>query len=430
MLQTGMLIKGRYEIRELIGKGGMSQVFRARDRVTGADLAIKEALKSDKKDVQTAELGLSVEGNLLKRLSNPHLPRIYDVIEENDDIMIVMDYVKGQSLDKVLAQYGPIPMVQVIEWGIQICDVFHYLHTQNPPIIYRDMKPANVILQPDGNIMLIDFGTARRWKVDANRTSDTWLIGTEGFAAPEQFGGRGQSDARTDVFCLGATMFNLVTNHSPYLKPFGITPLGDWDPAMKDCALDRIIQKCTANNPYERYQTAAELKQALIEAKAIPLKIGRSGKRERGNTKKNNGWQRPLMKVSNGESRVLPSNEKSVPSVSDLSGGNKAVQADYLRTYDGRLPIDASWNAQGNNSEMEKTTRMSSAEADSKQQEDAAVWRILAIVGSAAGMILLILSVVMMFPLREMIIGGILAGVAVLVAALGVVSIFQYVRRS
>lgn len=423
MLQTGMLVNGRYEVTGLIGKGGMSQVFRARDRVTGADLAIKEALKTGTKDSQTAELGLSVEGNLLKRLSNPHLPKIYEVIEDRDDIMIVMDYVEGQSLDKVIRQFGAVSPEKVIEWGIQICDVFHYLHTQNPPIIYRDMKPANVILQPNGNIMMIDFGTARRWKVDANRTSDTMLIGTEGFAAPEQFGGMGQSDARTDIFCLGATMFNLVTAHSPYLKPFGITPLGDWNPALKDCPLDQIIQKCTANDPYERFQTAMELQEALIAAREAPGKTGLFGLGVRGLTKKNKGWQAPVMKVSTGESRILSGKEGESGS-QENSGFIKAELATANIVSEGYtdqvLPLPDLPPV----AELPPEPALQSAEAPKNES----IWKMLAIVGVAAGLILLGLAAVMLFLLEDALIGIIMAIVAVLIAAFGVVSVFQYVK--
>jgi len=305
MLSVGMVVKGRYQVTSLIGHGGMSIVYKAVDRVNGNVLAIKEAKKSGVKNNQAMEQGLVTEGRLLKNLNNPHLPRIYDVIEDKNDIMIIMDFVEGTSLDKVLDQYGAIAPEKVIEWGIQICDVFHYLHTQNPPIIYRDMKPANVILRPDGKIMMIDFGTARTWKFDGSRTSDTMLIGTEGFAAPEQFGGMGQTDARTDIFCLGATMFNLVTNHSPYRKPFGITPLGDWDPKLKDCPLDKIIRKCTERDPYQRYQTARDLQTALIAAQTpggiTRFFTGLLG----GNKKVDKGWQSPEMKASSGRSKFL-----------------------------------------------------------------------------------------------------------------------------
>lgn len=274
MLNTGVVIRGRYEVTGVIGKGGMSTVYRGIDRMTGTDLAIKVAERMRYGDSRTSELSLGTEGKLLKQLSHPLLPKIYDVIETDEDFMIVMDYVEGLSLDKVIEQFGAMSVDKVIRLSIQVCAVLYYLHTQNPPIIYRDIKPSNVILQPDGGIKLIDFGTARTYK-NSDQTSDTILFGTEGFAAPEQFGGLGQTDNRTDIFCLGATMFNLVTNHSPYHKPFGVTPLEEWNPALKGCELDRIIRKCTEKDPNERYQSAWELREDLIRAYNNPGGKGR-----------------------------------------------------------------------------------------------------------------------------------------------------------
>lgn len=270
MLETGSLVKGRYEVTGLLAHGGMSWVYLAQDCLTGASLVIKEAMRRQACNDEIMEQSLILEGHLLKDLDNPHLPKIYEVVEEDQQILIVMDYVEGQSLDQILDQYGPLPPEMAIDCGLQICDVFAYLHSQSPPIIYRDMKPANVILQPDGMVKMIDFGTARTWKGDQERDSDTMLIGTEGFAAPEQFGGLGESDARTDIFCLGVTLFNLVTGHSPYTRPFGISPLGDWNPDLRDCELDRIIQRCTQRDPDSRYQSAQELKEDLLAAVTLP----------------------------------------------------------------------------------------------------------------------------------------------------------------
>jgi serine/threonine protein kinase len=149
---------------------------------------------------------------------------------------------------------------------MQICEAFTYLHNQPTPIIYRDMKPANIMLQPDGQLMMIDFGTARTQKVGVVMQADTICIGTEGFAAPEQYGGRGQSDARTDIFCLGSTLYNIVTGHNPSIPPIGIHPLGQFNPSLAGSPLEEIITKCTRNDPNERYQTAAELYEDLKQA--------------------------------------------------------------------------------------------------------------------------------------------------------------------
>ena len=266
MLRPGEIINGKYEIIGLIGRGGMSAVYKARSLTDGRPLAVKDVDRSKESGNQVFEERLTEEGQMLKRLSNTHLPKIYDIIENPDSFMLVMDFVEGESLDKVIARNGPQQEAYVYNWGMQICDVFTYLHSQNPPIIYRDMKPANVILQPDGKIMMIDFGTARTQKTGLGISSDTICIGTQGFAAPEQYGGMGQSDARTDIFCLGATLYNMITGHSPYDNPKGILPLETWNPALAKSPLNAIISKCTQMSPLERYQTAAELRADLEQA--------------------------------------------------------------------------------------------------------------------------------------------------------------------
>lgn len=264
MLHAGEVLQNRYEILKVIGKGGMSTVYQARDLKTQNLLAVKDIARSGHKENQEMEQKLAVaEGQMLKQLNNPHLPKIYEIIDNQDTFMLVMDYIEGVSLDKVIAQTGAQPMERVLNWGMQICEVFHYLHNQPTPIIYRDMKPANVILKPDGNLMMIDFGTARTLKQGVAMSADTICIGTAGFAAPEQFGGIGQSTERTDIFCLGATLYNLITGHSPCDRPVGILPLETWNPALANTPISEIIIKATRNDPNERYQTAMELFEDL-----------------------------------------------------------------------------------------------------------------------------------------------------------------------
>lgn len=280
MLNAGEVLRNRYEILNVIGKGGMSTVYHARDLKTNRELAIKDIRRSGKEKDQVVEQSLMAEGRMLMKLSHPRLPRIYEIIETEDTIMLVMDYIYGESLDIVLRREGPKSIKQTLEWGMQICEVFHYLHTQSTPIIYRDMKPANIMLQPNGQLMMIDFGTARTQKLGVEMQADTRCIGTEGFAAPEQYGGIGQSTARTDIFCLGATLYNILTGHNPSLPPMGIRPLEEWDPALANSPLAEIITKCTRNDPNERYQTAmdlyADLKQASIGAYQTPAKRGKT----------------------------------------------------------------------------------------------------------------------------------------------------------
>ncbi len=260
MLEVGTLVDGKYKILSEIGHGGMSVVYMAINEKANKTWAIKEVRKDGVLDFEAVKQGLIVETDMLKKLKHPNLPSIVDVIENDETFLIVMDYVEGNSLSKALEEYGAQPQEYVIEWAKQLCDVLGYLHSRQPAIIYRDMKPANVMLKPDGNLTLIDFGTAREFK--ERNLADTTCLGTVGYAAPEQFGGMGQTDARTDIYCLGATLYHLVTGRNPSEPPYEIKPIRQINAGLSS-GLERIIQKCTQRNPDDRYQSAAELMYAL-----------------------------------------------------------------------------------------------------------------------------------------------------------------------
>ena len=200
-LQIGQLVDNKYRILDVVGRGGMSVVYLARNERANKNWAIKEVRKIGEENLEVKKNSLIAETEMLKNLSHPNLPTIVDVIETNDTFLVVMDYIEGNDLGKVLGEFGAQPQKKVVEWGLQLCDVLEYLHTRPKPIIYRDLKPANIMLKPNGkDIMLIDFGTAREVKIaDAN---DTISLGTRGYAAPEQFGANAKTDARTDIYCL------------------------------------------------------------------------------------------------------------------------------------------------------------------------------------------------------------------------------------
>ena len=260
MLEIGSIIDGKYKILNVIGKGGMSVVYLAMNERANKQWAIKEVRKDGVQNFEVVKQNLIVETDLLKRLNHPHLPSIIDVIDGDGTFLIVMDYIEGNPLSKAIKNSGAQNQDDVIEWSKQLCDVLGYLHSRKPPIIYRDMKPSNVMLKPDGNVMLIDFGTAREFK--STSVADTTCLGTQGYAAPEQFGGHGQTDARTDIYCLGATMYHLITGHNPALPPYEMYPIRQWNP-MLSSGLEEIILKCTQKNPDDRYQSCAELLYAL-----------------------------------------------------------------------------------------------------------------------------------------------------------------------
>lgn len=262
MLEIGSLLDGKYKILNKIGQGGMSVVYLAMNEKANKQWAIKEMRKEKNKNYEIMKQSLITETNLLKELKHPYLPSIADIIENDDTIIIVMDYVEGRPLSDILSEDGVIEEDKVADYAIQLCDVLDYLHSQNPPIIYRDLKPANIMLRPDGKITLIDFGTARKYNYDS--VSDTTCLGTIGYAAPEQFAGETlrQTDARTDIYNLGATMYHLLTGVNPSEPPYELYPIRRWDESLSN-GLEKIILRATRKDPDKRFNDCKEMSYAL-----------------------------------------------------------------------------------------------------------------------------------------------------------------------
>lgn len=262
MLEIGSLLDGKYKILNKIGQGGMSIVYLAMNEKANKQWAIKEMRKEKNKNYEIMKQSLITETNLLKELKHPYLPSIADIIESDDTIIIVMDYVEGRPLSDILIEEGTIEEDKVADYAIQLCDVLDYLHSQKPPIIYRDLKPANIMLRPDGKITLIDFGTARKYNYDS--VSDTTCLGTIGYAAPEQFAGETlrQTDARTDIYNLGATMYHLLTGVNPSEPPYELYPIRRWDESLSN-GLEKIILRATRKDPDKRFNDCKEMSYAL-----------------------------------------------------------------------------------------------------------------------------------------------------------------------
>lgn len=287
MLQIGSYVDGKYKVLNKIGQGGMSVVYLALNEKANKTWAIKEVRKDGVQDFTTVKQGLIAETNILKSLNHKYLPSIIDVIDDGDSFLIVMDYIQGKSLDKILKTSMekdglPIALDDVISWGKQLCEVFYYLHTRPNPIIYRDMKPGNVMLKPDGEISLIDFGTARTFK--QGNQEDTTCLGTPGYASPEQYGGNGQSTPRSDIYCLGATLHHLITGRNPSATPFSFPKITQCRPSLLDenpredlnklLGLEMIIDKCTQYEPEDRYESCLEMLYDLehIEELSVPYR--------------------------------------------------------------------------------------------------------------------------------------------------------------
>lgn len=256
MAEIGSLINGKYRVLRVAGKGGMSVVYQAADEKENKIWGIKEVRRDSVPNFESVRQNMIGQAALLKQLDHPNLPKIIDVIDTDDAIWIVMDYIEGNTLLRAIEEKGAQDQDDVVDWAMQLCDVLGYLHSRVPPIIYRDIKPSNVMLRPDGSIALIDLGSARVF--NASGTGDASWLGTMGYAAPEQYGGLGQTDARTDIYCLGAVMYHLVTGHNPSKPPYEMVPIRQWEPSLSS-GLEKIILKCTQRDPNARYGSCAEL---------------------------------------------------------------------------------------------------------------------------------------------------------------------------
>lgn len=261
-IKPGMVLEGKYEIQKQIGKGGMSIVYLAMDNRLNKLWAVKEIAKKgkDRYNEEVTNKILYRDAEMMKSLDHPAIPTIVDIIdrEEYDSIYIVMDYVEGESLDKVIKEYGAQPQEMVVDWAKQICDALGYLHRQKPPIIYRDLKPANIMLKPDGNIKIIDFGIAREYK--EQNLADTEVMGTRGYAPDEQH--KGHTVIQSDIYAFGMTLHHLLTGVDPRPADYQYAPIRQWNPELSD-GLERLIDKCTANKIENRYQNCDELMYAL-----------------------------------------------------------------------------------------------------------------------------------------------------------------------
>ena len=275
MTEIGTVIDGKYEVLREIGRGGMSVVYLAMDTRLNKQWAVKEIRKKGNgKNDEVVVNSLLAEANLVKRLDHPSLPRIVDIIDNGLTIYVVMDYIEGESLDKILNEYGAQSEEMVIGWAKQLCDALGYLHSQKPPIIYRDMKPANVMLKPEGNIKIIDFGIAREYK--EQNLADTTVLGTKGYAPPEQYSG--QTDARSDIFALGMTMHHLLTGIDPRSGE-AYAPVRQWNPELSE-GIEIIIDRCVEPAAENRYQSCSDLLYDLEHPELITKGFKKKQKRK------------------------------------------------------------------------------------------------------------------------------------------------------
>lgn len=267
----GTVVGEKYSVLKLLGRGGFYTTYLVRDQKSDKTWAMKACDKMNRSYSPVIRENILQEPHMMIKLNHPAIPKVVDIVEDEENIFIIREYVEGVSLESVVRDLGAQPADKVVEWGKQLCDMLHYLHRLTPPHIYRDMKPANVILAQDGTLKVIDFGIVRMY--DFMKDRDTCCLGTKGYAAPEQYGGSRQSDARTDIFGLGMTMHHLATGVDPKQPPYETKPICQVNPNLPK-GLEYIITKCTQFNPDERYQNCDELIDDLNNYMNLPKPKG------------------------------------------------------------------------------------------------------------------------------------------------------------
>jgi outer membrane protein assembly factor BamB/tRNA A-37 threonylcarbamoyl transferase component Bud32 len=281
-LSSGTILANRYQIQDVIGIGGMGSVYRARDlhfpNVVKL-VAVKEMINQSPDALirDTIVKNFEREANILVTLNHPAIPRIFDFFTHEERSYLVMELIFGKDLEAILkSTLDPIREDQVILWAIEVCDVLEYLHTHRPePIIFRDIKPQNLMINQQNHIVIVDFGIAKIFKSGQKGT----MIGTEGYSPPEQY--RGEATFQTDIYALGATMHHLLTRRDPRLEApfsFGDRPIKSLNPNVSN-ELDSIITKALCYKPEDRFQFVTEMKMALV---ALAQKTGALSKASSG----------------------------------------------------------------------------------------------------------------------------------------------------
>jgi serine/threonine protein kinase len=268
-LKANFVLHNRYKIMGVLGGGGMGTVYQARD-LNFTDVRKLVAIKEMQTVATDAALRASMlktfrrEANILATLNHPAIPKIFDFFDLNDRAYLVMEYINGSDLELLMSKTKELPTDKIVEWAIDLCDVLDYLHNQKPdPIVFRDMKPSNVMIDSLGRVRLIDFGIAKTFVSGIKHT----MIGTEGYSAPEQY--KGDVTPQSDIYSLGATLHHLLTRKDPRLEPpfsFHERAISSFNPKAPSDLIN-IVERALSFNIEERFQSCAEMKEALLQVR-------------------------------------------------------------------------------------------------------------------------------------------------------------------
>lgn len=260
--ETGKIVNHRYEIIRHLGEGATSTVYLVRDkRDVGLVWALKQLTHSPTDDERDS---LFREISFLSSLSHENLVHLADYFVEDGWDFLVMERVEGPTLEDIIQKAAePVPEIEIVEYAIQICRVLSYLHRQDPPIVYRDLKPANIMITVPGELKLIDLGIARHF--NPMKPRDTTPLGTPGYCPPEQYG-RGQTTPRSDIYSFGATLFHSLTLQEPTQYQFNFPPVTTVNPFLSD-KIEQILTKCLQNNPDDRYHSVDILYDHIVAHK-------------------------------------------------------------------------------------------------------------------------------------------------------------------
>lgn len=267
-LEQGALLRNRYRIIEVLGHGGMGSIYRAVDENLGVEVAVKENLFT----VEDYTRQFKREATILANLRHPNLPRVSNHFSIPDQGQyLIMDYIEGEDLQERMERQKTIPEEEVITIGSAICDALTYMHSQDPQVLHRDIKPGNVRITPKGDIYLVDFGLAKVMRGNKTTTTGARAM-TMGFSPPEQYGAA-RTDTRTDIYSLGATLYTALTGSTPEdslaqtMDQEILTPVRERKPSVSRRVAE-AVEKALQVHPNDRFQMASEFKNELLKAKS------------------------------------------------------------------------------------------------------------------------------------------------------------------